>query len=861
MRRVLLTTIITLLVSLQFTGAEAAFDNLTPLEYQDRFELVSRDHQQALIQFTTPDIQWIPDEEWGEYPFLEGAGEEGVEGGPRLPVYQRFIAVPAGMDAVLENVSIEWEHAGQHQIAYDKGPNYEYKGLNPEVYASVSERAQETVTLQATGRWRDIRFAPLVVRPMRYNEATGEVEIAKDIDVTISYVPADDDGYDPPGVSEAFYPLYTTYILGAEDELDEVQLTRGSYLIITHESWVDELEALIEWRTQCGYNVIVATTEETGNETEEIHEFLDEIYEETYPPIEYVNLVGDVDDVASIETFYIPSGFHDPLVASDHFYTYDEAGGDELPNVFPRYFIGRMSADVASEVRTMVNKTIQYEKTPQTGDLDRFEKATMICTRYVASSTYQTKEWVRHKLEQHGFAEVDTFYQWQFAGPPDPNLIANSIDDGVSWVNYRGFGSHIGWEGPYFRVNNVAGLNNLNEAPIVTSMVCGGGAFDEANNDPCFGEKWIRHGTANSVKGAVVFISPTELDTHTKWNNCVDGGWYRAMFDFEMRSMGQLITAARMELVNAYPASWNANGQNTNSVWFYFHVYTILGDPAVKARTEIPSELTVTHPEDIEENASVFPVSVLDDADMPVADARVVITNNDLDIIASALTNDAGQVNLILNGAVEGDEITLTITRPDVIPYQTELNGTDTQGFSLESVDFSEDEDFENNNGDNMPNPGELVIPGATFTWEGDEAINDVTFTVSLPDGGGIVEVESQTFEAVEPNQTVTLDLLRLGLNASLQNEEPVELLFTIEADEFSQIHAYVLDGVQAPLLTISSYEFSASWEPGDTADLIFHLSNDHQDLATGELSATLASESDYVDIMDAEGGWDNIEP
>lgn len=125
------------------------------------------------------------------------------------------------------------------------------------------------------------------------------------------------------------------YILGAENELDEDEIVRGSYLIVVPPAWEDELDDLVEWRSQCGFQVTVATTLETGTSTDDIHDYLDEFYADSDPPLDYVMLVGDVDLPANIETYYMPSGIYDPWVATDHMYTYDLEGDNDLAGFFP----------------------------------------------------------------------------------------------------------------------------------------------------------------------------------------------------------------------------------------------------------------------------------------------------------------------------------------------------------------------------------------------------------------------------------------------------------------------------------------------------------------------------------------------
>ncbi len=810
------------------------------------------------LQLNTPMLYWENADDNTETPILANAGMEGVAGGPQLPVYTRFIAVPEGMDASLLNFTAEWESAGTHRIAHDSGVDGSI-ALDHSLYDQAAFENHEVVIVGPTARWRDVRFAPVTIRPLRYNSQTNEVEVASSVDVELTFVPGMDEEYNPPGISEAFYPLYRELILGVDSELDALQVQRGSYLVIAPEDWEDELLDLIEWRTQCGYNVIFASTDETGTSNTQLRNYIWNQYETLDPPLEYVVLVGDVDTPANIATFSIPSGHLDPYIATDHKYTYPPNSNNTFEQVLPRFFIGRISVDNTTQLSTVIRKIRQYEITPDTAPLDRFERALTIADATYSLSCVQTNLWVRDRMLENGFTQVDTLYRRTWEGPSASD-ISNVINSGVSWINYRGFGSHTGWAGPYYINSDVAGLSNTNKLPVITSMVCGGGAFDELDDDPCFGEMWIRLGTQNNLRGAVAFVGPSEIDTHTRWNNLIDGGWYRGLFDMELRSLGQLLLAAKVTLYQGYPNNWNPGGTNQNSVWFYFHTYNILGDPALQVRREIPQEVVVEHPMTIPDDASFVPVSVeFETTGSPVSHAMVVVTKDYSEVIGSAYTGVDGTVNVVLTEDIDGDDIQIAVTRPDIMAYNEYVENGSSLGIALVSQQFSEDDEDEQTNGDGIINPGELVIPSATFSVLAADGIDDLSLTILLPHDGGNIVVASQDFGNLGFEDQVVVTTPRIRLESDLLTAQQVEVEYVFDGDAFSMHHSILFDRVQAPVLEVGDVEVSDTWAPGETTDLEIDLSNLSEDVPAGVVTGVLTTRDGFITVLEDTGTWPSI--
>ncbi len=859
MRRKLIGLLV--LLAATDTFARAAFDELTPLTVQEVFSY-QRLPAGVQLQYEAPELSWTTEAE-GDVPILQGAGEEYIPGAPRLPLYSRLIAVPAGMDLRVRDIQIGWAATQQRKIAWNNGAKEDAE-YDESAYFSVAEQSQQTVTVGRTGRWRDLRMAQVIVRPMMYDAVTNEVRMAETIDIQFDFVPSEElDTYNPPGVSEALLPLYRSYVMGAEDELDELEPERGTYLIIVPDAYEELTEDFVEWKSRLGYHVIVAPTSQTGTDYDDIHDYLDDLYESASIPLDYVLILGDEDTPANIEAPTIPgSPGHNPTIAADYKYCF-ERNQTNIADVLPRYFVGRLSVDNVTQLNTVLAKTMFYEMTPggEGVGLDRFEEAMFIACLNPGVSTGMTKRWVAAKmLADGGITNVEDLYD-SYSNGLSLTTVTNTINAGVSWINYRGYGAYDSWAGPYWGNAQMDALDNEFLNPIVTSMVCGGAAFDRPQADPCFGEKFIRQGTAQAPTGAVAFMGPSELDTHTKWNNAMDGGFYQSMYDNDLTTLYQCLMGAKLELLRCYPNSWNANGNSTNSVWFYWHTYNLLGDPALQVRREVPFSFNVDHASTINDNDTYFPVHVTNTLNQPIENARVVLVENGADIIASVLTDESGNASLMLPGGPYNEDLNLTVSRRDAIPYLDNLDGLGAPGISLVSVDVEETEGNQNNNLDGYVNPGEVADIVGEFHVEDPDGIDNLSVTVSLPQGGGEVTVNTEDFGDVGYNATIDLTEIMIAFDPEVQYGQLIPIRFTFEGDDFEQSHLIQYDGIEAPALTISEMAFDDEWGPGDVGDLNIELLNSHPALSSGEITGTLISLSSYAIIVQPVRTWNSITP
>ncbi|MCK7531525.1 MAG: C25 family cysteine peptidase [Marinilabiliales bacterium] len=124
-------------------------------------------------------------------------------------------------------------------------------------------------------------------------------------------------------------------------------------VIITDTAFKKQLVPFIKWKTQKGFRVTVLYRGAglAGNTYVQLKDTLTKIYSsssQTDPPPVYLLIIGDVNRVPYYGTGNI----------TDLYYGEFDGDGDFIPEMF----IGRLPVADTAEVRSVVNKIIQYEK-------------------------------------------------------------------------------------------------------------------------------------------------------------------------------------------------------------------------------------------------------------------------------------------------------------------------------------------------------------------------------------------------------------------------------------------------------------------------------------------------------------------
>ena len=538
----------------------------------------------------------------------------------------------------------------------------------------------------------------------------------------------------------------------------------GTYLVMTTSEYAAACEPLVAWKREKGFTTRLATTDEFGVDNASIREWLRTAYATWDVPPEYVLLVGDVDD--------IPSWSISEDV-TDHPYTLMD-DDDFLPDLM----LGRMPVETAYQAQTVINKSVGYEQSPYRDDADWFRRQLMVAGNYSSDTPVSTVSWVGEQLQALGFeAPSEVFFPPLYNGVYP---ITQALETGVSMVVYRGWAyGTAGWEPPHFTVEDIPNVDNGAMLPVVMSFVCLNGDFSD--DEPCFGEVFLRQGSPSEPRGAVAFIGNGEHWSHTRYNDAMAISFFEDVDDPGLSDLGRLTVAGKLRFMDFFPHELSYEEFGEESVEFYLHIYNLLGDPELNFWRGDTGALVATHDASCPPAATRFDVSVTEaDGTTPLAGARVGVVRGDT-LIGTAFSGDDGVARVAVSGLSAGESLVVTVTASDRFPYQAVVPVAQPAAH-LAVGGFTWTNPTGLGNDDAVINPAEVFLLRPEITNTGTAAATGVTLTVAVegPCEAEVAEIALGDIAAGETYACGTDEYFRIGLLT--QADDGTELRLHVDA-------------------------------------------------------------------------------
>ena len=799
----------------------------------------------------------------GEYEFeasliIPGLNLQQIESGCKLacpgmddnlggPVITGFISLPPTASPRISIVSVDYEV-------------YNIEGLDTSLpdYPSPSTSAVEyeagNIAFGSIGILRDLRIIPIHITPYRYEVASGELYVTSRITLKFSYI--DGSPENPKTLirphSTAFKDLYRSLVWNYYvDEVDE--FTPSTYVIICPDIFVSYMQDFCLWKNRKGVRTSIIPFSQIGanNYTPEIiRNFLVYAYNTWDNPPDYVLLVGDqtqapvystytADPITPFSSYSLPGNY-----TNDNYYGCLE-GDDYLPEVF----FGRFCASSPSDIMLIANKVTNYERTPYTAQTDWYTEAIMASDQTEASQR-STKLTVRNILLNDGeFTQVDTLFQTGFQ-----SLFLGWVNEGRSFINYRGAGWDIGWSGIGVFTGDLYNLTNNFKLSIVTGIGCGAALFAQGGN--CFGEAWMKSGTVNTPTGAVAFLGPT-WNTHTNFNDRLDKGIFEHMWQDSLREIGPAYVAGKMDVEEFYSLYYGVPGYGDvqEVVRTMFNQYIIMSDPNLTARGAPPLQIQVEHPDEIFLGPSEVSVSVTDMQGSPLEGltASVFIENETFD---ADLTDANGEAMLEVNPQSRPNQLYITVTGLDIYPYTGSVEVLANSQF-VSHYEYIIDD---GPGGDGLISPGETIDLTETVKNYGIETAYDVYGIMSCSSDEVTFANDSAFFGDIAVNATaVGSEPFTFTVPVDYELSE-LPLTLNISDDQGSQWISNLVLLVRAPVVTYNGFIVTGSLERGTTAEVTVTIGNIGT-LGAINLTGRLESLDPEVLIVDGECSYENVAP
>ena len=332
------------------------------------------------------------------------------------------------------------------------------------------------------------------------------------------------------------------------------------YLIITDDALHEDIQPLAEARTEDGFIVRVVQASEIGENpsSEQIANYIRADYAATTGwrgllrgYLRYVLLVGDVDRIPTHYSVHPDAPVPEDEVATDLYY-----GTIRADSYLPRIAVGRLPVAGEDELRSVVNKIVNYR--PGSHKALLFGNSPE--TSYAPDDA--------SILESAGFEVAFSIDQ------PAAEDIAH-FNDGVALATYYGHGWKFGMSGSLSR-DNLDQLHN-SVLPVILSGGCATGWFDDPS-EKTLGELLL----LRPDSGAVAFLGGSRTGGYGYQYAFIDGFFGEVG---NSARVGRMLNQGRLA---SYQAAEAAGRDVSWHSWTHRHLEQInlLGDPALKIRNE-----------------------------------------------------------------------------------------------------------------------------------------------------------------------------------------------------------------------------------------------------------------------------------
>ena len=693
--------------------------------------------------------------------------------------------------------------------------------------------------------FRGRKLVQISIDPIKYNNDSNKIDILEHATITIETQDRLDLQNSNLKKSRVFDELINNLVLNPLNGRDyEYQTPSVLYISDPDVMTSPYLQSLINWRKQQGYEVHLVSTAETGNSTSSIKNYITEAYYNWENPPEYLCLIGDANGSVSIPTYDVvggSGGWNGAHGESDYPYTLIE--GDDL---FPEMIVGRISVRSSTELATVVNKIIGYEKA-YGGVGDWLSTTSLVGDPYDSGiSTVITNQYIEQIMENYGVEQINT----QYSGSNFDAFMREQINSGISYLNYRGF---YGFSN--FNNNDVDQLNNGYKLPFISTLTCGVNSFSDDSESVV--EALLRAGSVASPAGAVAVVGTSQSYTHTAFNNIVSMGIFEGIYTHEAQTAGLALIYGKIALINTYP-------QNPNNNSYLFSSWNnLMGDPLTHLWTKKPSILDNSHLQVIPQSSNYFDVVVNDEEGRPVSDAIVTLYKND-EYLISSTTDNFGRAFFDINYQALGDVI-VTSRRYNCVPSETSFEITNALPEILLPTDSVTISDDSQGNSDGLINPGETVEIGFIVENLSNENLEDCYVEVNSNSSSIQILNNTYEFDFLEANSNVQINNILMYIdNIPSENSNSFNLVANINCSGLQVNWSLTIPisihygSADISLELVSDQNNNMILDPGETAQFkVIATNNGYIDLF--DFSVEFNYDGNIIDIENTQIGLETL--
>lgn len=569
------------------------------------------------------------------YHTIPGFGQCSEIGKPILPMRIDTFRIPAGFSMAITSTQTNPKVVNCHYIGATTPIADSSNDASTFIETDTFEGTYPSATsaIASTYILRGESIVDIAVCPIQYNYEDKKATISEQITYRLSFTPTNSFSSDSMivGQGDNINPQSDEYLdqflanslitnaneIGDINQLDSegFEGTVG-YIIVTTNSYLHSIKGFERWKKILGYTTHVISSSD-WTDGQEVLSAIRECRAEN-DNIKYILIVGDLQDVPSIQSNRISQHFTDlPF------------GTLTDQDILPDIYIGRVPVNNISEATETLNKLIDAEMCPVISDT--FYNTAAHCAKFEIVNNKKNKEERRFILTSeeirdyvctHG-VNAQRFYTARFDANPQfysdyysfgqaipaelqkpffdwtcsSSQIADKINNGCLYTFYRGHGLTTGWEGVGFYNGNLDLLNNYELYPTIFSITCLTGKFSH----DCFAERILKLPDA----GASAVIAASEV-SYSGYNDSLAEGIIDAIWPnpgliprFNRSGIGSTTTLSQPvyrlgqileQGLFRMKEQWGTISNYT--VLYQYEVFHIFGDPSKDFFTANPTSFS-----------------------------------------------------------------------------------------------------------------------------------------------------------------------------------------------------------------------------------------------------------------------------
>jgi len=313
---------------------------------------------------------------------------------------------------------------------------------------------EKIVDLEMPYILREFRGQSVVFYPFQYNPVQNLLRVYNKIEVEIyslgisqTNVLDDEKTFDKS--SKEYANIYENHFLNFsfnESRFDYL-VDHGNMLVISYSSFIETVQPLVDWKNRKGIPSEIVNVSDIGTSSSSITSYVQNYYNEN--GLTFLLLVGDIAQIPS------------PTVSGS---ASDVSYGCILGNDFyPEVIVGRLSGSTPNQIATQVERSINYERSPQSG-AGWYDNAMGVASTQGPGFGGYTDAQFNDFLWDTVLSDFTyDSYQYSYDGSGSVSLGMEIINNGVSIINYTGHGSISSWgNGAPLSTSNVNSLTNNN---------------------------------------------------------------------------------------------------------------------------------------------------------------------------------------------------------------------------------------------------------------------------------------------------------------------------------------------------------------------------------------------------------------